>query len=78
VGAFKPEWFMEQNHTSPLKAIRAATDMGARTFIPMHYGTFELGDESLGEPVRMLEKIRDSGTANTRILIPRVGERVMV
>jgi hypothetical protein len=28
--------------------------------------------------VRMLEKIRDSGTANTRILIPRVGERVMV
>jgi hypothetical protein len=44
----------------------------------MHYGTFELGDESLGEPVRMLEKIRDSGTANTRILIPRVGERVMV
>lgn len=78
VGAFKPEWFMEQNHTSPLKAIRAATDMGARTFIPMHYGTFELGDESLGEPVRILENIRNSGTANTRILIPRVGERVMV
>ena len=78
VGAFKPEWFMAQNHTSPMNAVRAADDMGARTFIPMHYGTFELGDESVGEPVRILESIRDSGRAKTAIRIPRVGERVLV
>jgi L-ascorbate metabolism protein UlaG (beta-lactamase superfamily) len=58
--------------------VRAADDMGARTFIPMHYGTFELGDESVGEPVRILESIRDSGRAKTAIRIPRVGERVLV
>ncbi|MFM8437943.1 MAG: MBL fold metallo-hydrolase [Candidatus Kapaibacterium sp.] len=78
VGAFKPEWFMAQNHTSPASAVRAADDMGARMFIPMHYGTFELGDESVGEPVRILESIRDSGCAKTSIRIPRVGERVML
>ncbi|WP_238531649.1 MBL fold metallo-hydrolase [Nitritalea halalkaliphila] len=50
VGAYKPEWFMAQAHISPLDAIKAFNEMGAKTFIPMHYGTFDLSDEPSLEP----------------------------
>jgi L-ascorbate metabolism protein UlaG (beta-lactamase superfamily) len=54
VGAYKPEWFMHPNHISPQDAVKAFHDLGARTFIPMHYGTFDLSDEPAGEPLRIL------------------------
>ncbi len=76
VGAYKPEWFMGQNHTSPRDAVRAADAMAAKTFIPMHYGTFDLGDEAPGDSVRDLEKIRNSNLAKCEIRIPNIGEIV--
>jgi N-acyl-phosphatidylethanolamine-hydrolysing phospholipase D len=30
------------------------TDVGARTFVAMHWGTFDLSDEPLDEPPRRL------------------------
>ncbi len=77
-GAYKPEWFMGQNHTSPRGAIQAARDMAAKNFIPMHYGTFDLADEAPGDTVRELEAMRSAGTAGTTIHIPNVGEIVKI
>ncbi len=56
IGAYKPEWFMEQSHTSPAKALMAAHDLGCNTMIPMHYNTFDLSDEFMHEPLEALEK----------------------
>ncbi len=78
VGAYKPEWFMSQNHTSPQSAVRAADDMGAKQFIPMHYATYDLADEAPGDPVRALQAMRESGKQKTEILIPHVGEIVKI
>lgn len=55
VGAYKPEFFMGQSHASPLEAVQAFRDTGAKQMIPMHYGTFDLSDEPLGDPKRVLE-----------------------
>jgi L-ascorbate metabolism protein UlaG (beta-lactamase superfamily) len=54
IGAFRPEWFMCSVHIAPRDAVRAARALGAETSIPMHYGTFHLGDDGQDEPVDVL------------------------
>ncbi|WP_051315317.1 MBL fold metallo-hydrolase [Algoriphagus terrigena] len=55
VGAFKPEWFMHPAHISPMDAAVAFGDLGAKHFIPMHFGTFDLSNEPLLEPLDWLK-----------------------
>jgi L-ascorbate metabolism protein UlaG (beta-lactamase superfamily) len=50
IGAYDPSWFMGKQHMNPEEAARAFTDLGARTFVAMHWGTFKLTDEPLHEP----------------------------
>lgn len=60
VGAFKPEWFMSQAHISPMDALKAFEEMGGKHFIPMHFGTFDLSDEPLLEPLDILKSSGDN------------------
>jgi L-ascorbate metabolism protein UlaG (beta-lactamase superfamily) len=57
VGAYKPDYIMKHSHTSPSEAVQAFQDLGARHFIPMHYGTYDLSDEPPGEPLRLLSEL---------------------
>ena len=50
IGAYDPAWFMSKQHINPEEAVRAFGDLGAREFIAMHWGTFQLTDEPLDEP----------------------------
>jgi L-ascorbate metabolism protein UlaG (beta-lactamase superfamily) len=72
IGAFKPEWFMGPSHTSPNDAHRAFKDCGASTMLPMHYGTFDLADEPIGEPFRRISEIKSQ--TKDDICILKVGE----
>ena len=45
IGAYKPQWFMQRAHTSPEEAVLAHIDLQAQTSVPIHYGTFRLGDD---------------------------------
>jgi L-ascorbate metabolism protein UlaG (beta-lactamase superfamily) len=54
IGAFRPEWFMCPVHISPRDAVRAARELGAAVSIPMHFGTFHLGDDGQDEPAEVL------------------------
>jgi L-ascorbate metabolism protein UlaG (beta-lactamase superfamily) len=56
IGAYKPEAFMEVVHVSPKEAVQASIDLEARVSVPMHYGTFNLGDDGQEEPVTELLK----------------------
>jgi len=56
IGAYKPENIMKTSHMSPLDAISAFNDLQGETFIPMHYGTYDLADEPLGEPIKLLKE----------------------
>ena len=69
VGAYKPEFIMKEAHMSPQEGYNAFKIMGAKTFIPMHFGTYDLADEPLGEPYRVLSGLNDD---NVKIL--KVGE----
>ncbi len=67
IGAFRPEWFMCAVHISPRDAVRAAAALEAEVSIPMHYYTFDLGDDGQDEPAEML---RASGGEGFEILRP--------
>ena len=74
IGAYKPEFFMGQSHTSPSDAVRAFKDTKAKVMIPMHYGTFDLADEPLGDPLRVLKKLESEGAIDGKLEALSVGE----
>jgi L-ascorbate metabolism protein UlaG (beta-lactamase superfamily) len=64
IGAYHPESFRNV-HTSPEDALQAFQDLKARWMVPMHYGTFRLSYEPVGEPVpRLLRGARERGIAD--------------
>lgn len=58
IGAYEPRWFMSPVHMNPDEAVRAHLDLRARFSVGMHFGTFQLTDEAIDEPIRALERAR--------------------
>ncbi|RKD22668.1 MBL fold metallo-hydrolase [Ammoniphilus oxalaticus] len=46
IGAYEPEWFMQQTHINPEDAIKAFVELKGKLFIPMHYGAYRLADDT--------------------------------
>ncbi len=72
-GAYKPEWFMSTSHKNPAEAVKAFNDTGAKVFIPMHIGTFDLSDEPLSEPFRLLKNYEEELKINGELKILDIG-----
>lgn len=54
VSPFRPRWYMARKHLSPDDAVRAAIATRSAMVIPIHWGTFELGDDGESEAVDTL------------------------
>ena len=65
IGAYEPEWFMYPSHVTPEEAIQAFHDVGAKFFIPMHYGAFMLADDTPKEALDRLDDAWDKMATNT-------------
>lgn len=75
IGAYAPRWFMEPQHVCPEEAVRAFEMLGARHMVAMHWGTFRLTDEPVGEPpVRAREAFSKGPGDLERLWILDVGE----
>jgi L-ascorbate metabolism protein UlaG (beta-lactamase superfamily) len=72
IGAYEPRWFMKPQHMSPEEAAQAFRELGARTLVPIHWGTFHLTDEPMAEPPRRLRAAL--GDDADRILELAIGE----
>ncbi|PRY16529.1 L-ascorbate metabolism protein UlaG (beta-lactamase superfamily) [Pontibacter ummariensis] len=77
VGAYKPAFLMHRSHMDPHEAVKAYNLLRGGTFIPMHYGTFDLSDEPPGEPVRLLEQIAAGGMLQG-LKFPAIGEPILL
>jgi L-ascorbate metabolism protein UlaG (beta-lactamase superfamily) len=75
IGAYDPPWFMAPQHMGPEEAGRAWQLLGARVLVAMHWGTFKLTDEPLGEPPqRMRDWFVRERHATDRLWVLDVGE----
>jgi N-acyl-phosphatidylethanolamine-hydrolysing phospholipase D len=59
IGAYEPRWYMQYVHMTPEEAVRAYEELcqgnvGASSFVPIHWGTFRIADEALEDPPRRL------------------------
>jgi L-ascorbate metabolism protein UlaG (beta-lactamase superfamily) len=75
IGGYAPRWFMESQHIGPLEAGAAWRALGAGHLLAMHWGTFRLTDEAVGEPPAHLRAWwRDQQLADERLWILDAGE----
>lgn len=65
IGAYEPEWFMHSAHVTPEEAIQAFEDVGAKVFIPMHYGAYMLADDT---PKEAVDRLKQHWTADNAAL----------
>ncbi len=57
IGAYKPDFMMQEVHTSPAEAKDAFEQLGAKKMIPMHYGTYDLSWEPISEPFYNIQSL---------------------
>jgi L-ascorbate metabolism protein UlaG (beta-lactamase superfamily) len=77
IGAYEPRWFMASAHMNPAEAVRVHVEIGARKSVAMHWGTFQLTDEGLDEPVRALHQaLAGAGLGPAVFNSPAIGSSV--
>ncbi|MBI2493918.1 MAG: MBL fold metallo-hydrolase [Candidatus Rokubacteria bacterium] len=75
ISAYEPPAMMRHTHTTPEEALRLFADLGARTFVAMHWGTFDMSEEPVDEPPRRLSaEARRLGLPADRVWILEHGE----
>ena len=75
IGAYEPRWFMRNQHADPAEAVQIHLDLHAKQSIGMHWGTFQLTDESLDQPPLDLAAARRArGVADAAFTVLAIGE----
>jgi len=57
IGAYAPRWFMKDHHCNVEEAIQIHKDVKSKLSVAMHWGTFQLTDEPMQEPPRLLKSL---------------------
>jgi L-ascorbate metabolism protein UlaG (beta-lactamase superfamily) len=78
IGAYEPVWFMQASHESPAEALQAFEDVNAATFIPMHYGTFDLADEPLSMPLKDLQQAAEERGVVDKVKVLTLGKALKI
>jgi len=75
IGAYLPAAMMHPVHSTPEEGFQIGKDVGARTIVAMHFGTFDLSDEAVDEPaLRFRTEADRQGWGPDRAWIMKVGE----
>jgi L-ascorbate metabolism protein UlaG (beta-lactamase superfamily) len=62
IGAYEPRWFMREQHMNPAEALAVMQELNARRAVGHHWGTFQLTNEGIEQPViDLAEALRAAG-----------------
>lgn len=79
ISGYLPRWFMKNRHMTPSEAVQAFEDLKARHMVPIHWGSFSLSLEPIGQPIELLSKIlEDRPDLKDRIHIVPHGEQITI
>ena len=75
IGAYEPRWFMETQHQNPDEAVRGHKLCGAAHTAGHHWGTFNLTNEGIEEPLEALAEALEKHGVSPQAFRPlRPGE----
>lgn len=75
IGAYEPRWFMQGQHLNPADAVQAHRDLKAGLSVGIHFGTWKLTDEGIGDPLQALAEARGkAGVGENEFLVLKEGE----
>lgn len=72
IGAYKPEFMMQENHANPAEAYQGYLDLGAKFWWPMHHGTYDLSNEPASEPIRWAKELMAEAGKAEQLLQPAI------
>ena len=73
IGAYSPRTFMKGAHMDPEEGFQVGQQVGCKTLVPMHWGTFKLSFEPFFEP-----RDRFVSAAGSRARVMKIGETVSI
>jgi len=77
IGAYAPRWFMQEQHMDPQQSVMLYQQLNTPRVIPIHWGVFELADESLDEPPQQLSfALNAAGIMQHRFHPLKIGARI--
>ena len=75
IGAYQPRHIMRTMHMNPEEAVTVFRETGCRRAVAMHWGTFKLTDEPLGEPpLRLAQAVQDQGLPADTFVAGAIGQ----
>ncbi|HEY0113638.1 MAG TPA: MBL fold metallo-hydrolase [Allosphingosinicella sp.] len=79
IGAYEPRDFMKSNHIDPAEAVAIFEALKPARALGIHWGTFQLTFEAIGDPPRQLAKLRQTrGIAPDKFVATEVGRSFRV
>lgn len=77
IGAYEPRWFMGPMHMNPHDAVKAHLILKPALSLGMHFGTFQLTDESIEAPLlHLYEALTKNGISPANFRAPIFGESI--
>lgn len=75
IGAYDPRDIMQAMHMNPEEAVEAFIESGCRRAVAMHWGTFKLTDEPMGEPpLRLSAALEARNIAAEKFIAGDIGQ----
>ena len=73
IGAYAPRWFMKNFHINPDESVRAHKVLQSKQSIGIHFGTFQLTNEGIDDPIKELNKAKSKHSVD-HFDVPVFGE----